>query len=71
MPIIGIRLTWNKLLNNDQMSKKTTIVLPDAIYDDLIKWAELEGRPTANLAAFLIEQSVRVKFRDKYPPAAR
>ncbi|WP_127087446.1 ribbon-helix-helix domain-containing protein [Dulcicalothrix desertica] len=49
------------------MSKKTTIVLPDAIYEDLIRWAEAEGRPTANLAAFLVEQSVRAKFKDKYP----
>ena len=51
----------------DSMSKKTTIVLPDAIYEDLIRWAEAEGRPTANLAAFLVEQSVRAKFKDKYP----
>ncbi len=67
---MGIKSAWNKL-SNDQMSKKTTIVLPDAIYEDLIKWAEAEGRPTANLASFLIEQSVRAKFRDKYPPPSR
>lgn len=55
---------------NDQMSKKTTIVLPDAIYEDLMRWADSEGRPTANLASFLIEQSVRTKFPSKYPPPA-
>jgi hypothetical protein len=57
-------------LLHDQMSKKTTIVLPDTIYEDLMKWAESEGRPTANLASFLIEQSVRTKFSNKYPPPA-
>ncbi|MDF5716221.1 MAG: hypothetical protein PUP93_20610 [Rhizonema sp. NSF051] len=53
-----------------EMSKKTTIVLPDVIYEDLARWAELEGRPTANLAAFLVEQSVRAKYPEKYPPPA-
>ncbi|BAZ19084.1 hypothetical protein NIES4071_109690 (plasmid) [Calothrix sp. NIES-4071] len=57
-------------LQHDQMSKKTTIVLPDVIYEDLMRWAESEGRPTANLASFLIEQSVRAKFSNKYPPPA-
>lgn len=57
-------------LLNDLMSKKTTIVLPDAIYEDLMRWADSEGRPTANLASFLIEQSVRAKFPNKYPAPA-
>lgn len=65
-----IKSAWNKLLD-DPMSKKTTVVLPDAIYEDLIRWADSEGRPTANLASFLIEQSVRAKFPDKYPPPSR
>ncbi|NEQ31557.1 MAG: hypothetical protein F6K04_11205 [Leptolyngbya sp. SIO4C5] len=53
------------------MSKRTTIVLPDQVFDDLEKWADQEGRPTANLAAFLVELSVRAKFPEKYPSAAR
>lgn len=52
---------------NEWMSKKITIVLPDAIHEDLAKWADQEGRATANLASFLVEQSVRVKFPNKYP----
>lgn len=48
------------------MSKRTTITLPDAIFDDLEEWADGEGRPTANLAAFLVEIAVKEKFREKY-----
>jgi len=53
------------------MSKRTTIVLPDQVFQDLERWADEEGRPTANLAAFLVEISVRAKYPDKYPSAAR
>lgn len=49
------------------MSKRTTIVLPDKIFADLEKWADEEGRPTANLAAFLVEQAVRAKYPSDYP----
>jgi predicted DNA-binding protein len=48
------------------MSKRTTITLPDSIYEDLERWAESEGRPTANLAAFLVEVAVKQNFSDKY-----
>ena len=51
------------------MTKRTTIVLPDAIYEDLQDWAQEEGRPTANLVAFLVEQAVRLKYPQKYPSA--
>lgn len=53
------------------MSKRTTIVLPDKIFADLEKWADEEGRPTANLAAFLVEQAVRSKYPDEYPRPER
>ncbi|BAY27540.1 hypothetical protein NIES2100_73650 [Calothrix sp. NIES-2100] len=49
------------------MTKKTTIVVPDAIYADLITWATEEGRPTANLCAFIIETAIRNRFPEKYP----
>ncbi|MFQ3619278.1 MAG: hypothetical protein SNJ50_21530 [Cyanobacteriota bacterium] len=52
------------------VSKRIMVTLPDSIAADLEKWADQEGRPTANLAAFLIEQAVRVKFDEKYPPPA-
>jgi hypothetical protein len=51
----------------ESMSKRTTIVLPDKIFADLEKWADEEGRPTANLAAFLVEQAVRAKYPEEYP----
>lgn len=48
--------------------KRITVTLPARIAEDLERWAEWESRPPANLAAFLIELSVRAKFPDKYPP---
>jgi len=50
------------------VTKRTTITLPSAVYEALEHWAEDEGRPTANLAAYLIEQSVRIKYPDQFPP---
>lgn len=41
------------------MSKRFQVTLPDAIYKKLEEWADHEGRPVANLAAFLIETSIR------------
>jgi hypothetical protein len=29
------------------------------VYEELEKWAERQGRPTANLAAFLVETALR------------
>ncbi len=48
------------------MSKRTTITLPDSVFDDLERWADEEGRPTANLAAFLVETCVKQRYPDKY-----
>lgn len=50
------------------VTKRTTITLPKEIFDSLEAWADEEGRPTANLAAFLVEMSVRIKFPDRFPP---
>ncbi len=46
------------------MSKRINITLPGSVLDDLEWWAELQGRPTANLAAFLIEMSIK-ESKDK------
>ncbi len=46
------------------MSKRINITLPDSVLDDLELWAEFQGRPTANLAAFLIEMSIK-EAKDK------
>lgn len=51
------------------MSKRTTITLPDSVFEDLEQWAETEGRPTANLAAFLVETCVKQQFPEKYQTA--
>ena len=53
------------------ITKRTTIVLPRAIYEALEHWAESEGRATANLAAFMVEQSVRARFPEQFPPRIR
>ena len=50
------------------LTKRTTITLPGAIYEALENWAEEEGRPTANLAAYLVEQAIRVKYPEDFPP---
>ncbi len=40
------------------VSKRIHVTLPDSIYEALERWADNQGRPTANLAAFLIEVAV-------------
>ncbi len=49
------------------VSKRVLVTLPDGLHADLERWAEEETRPTANLAAFLLEQAIRAKYSDKYP----
>lgn len=41
------------------MSKRIYVTLPDTVHDDLEAWADYQGRPTANLAAYLIEMGIR------------
>ena len=53
----------------DTVSKRVFVTLPDSVFEDLEQWAESQGRPTANLAAFLIETSVRqAKERGEITP---
>ncbi|MHC5747416.1 MAG: ribbon-helix-helix domain-containing protein [Nostoc sp.] len=42
------------------MSKRINVTLPDSVLEDLEIWAASQGRPTANLAAFLIEMSIKL-----------
>lgn len=52
-----------------QVSKRLFLTLPDAIFADLERWADAEGRATANLGAFLIETAVKeAKAEGKIPP---
>ncbi|KYC37393.1 hypothetical protein WA1_48215 [Scytonema hofmannii PCC 7110] len=50
------------------MSKRINVTLPDSVLEDLEAWAEFQGRPTANLAAFLIEMSIKLaKHNGEFP----
>jgi hypothetical protein len=40
------------------VSRRIHVTLPDSIYEALERWADQQGRPTANLGAFLIEVAV-------------
>lgn len=46
------------------MSKRVNLTLPDLVYEELEAWAEYQGRPTANLAAYLVESAIR-KAKEK------
>ena len=54
------------------MSKRTTITLPDAVFAELEDWATQQGRPTAGLAAFLVELSLRdAKEKREFRPSKK
>ena len=40
------------------MTKKVQVTLPDRIAIELEAWAEYDGRPLANLCAYLLEKAV-------------
>ncbi|MEM9903902.1 MAG: hypothetical protein AAF921_02620 [Cyanobacteria bacterium P01_D01_bin.44] len=50
------------------MSKRVFLTLPDTVYQDLERWAAKQGRPIANLGAFLVETAVNeAKERGEIP----
>ncbi|MBW4502967.1 MAG: hypothetical protein KME57_26235 [Scytonema hyalinum WJT4-NPBG1] len=50
------------------MSKRFTVTVPDSVFEDLEVLADAQGRPTANLAAFLIEIGIKEsKERGEFP----
>jgi hypothetical protein len=54
------------------VSKRVNLTLPDAVFDALERWADAEGRPTANLAAFIVEVAVKeAEQQNKIPPAQK
>jgi hypothetical protein len=61
-PVRAMNDTDIKNANNNTVSKRLTTYLPDGIYDQLETWATKERRSISNLAAFLLEESVREKF---------
>lgn len=46
----------NELL--DAVSKRVHVTLPDKVFDTLQRWADDQGRPIANLVAYLVEKAV-------------
>ncbi len=55
--------------HQSNVSKRINVTLPDAVYEELEWWAEAQGRPTANLANFLIESALRqARERGEIPP---
>jgi hypothetical protein len=62
---------------DDDVSKRFTVTLPDSVFEDLEVLADTQGRPTANLAAFLLKLvSRRVKNaanfqKNQKPPKLR
>ena len=54
------------------VSKRVNLTLPDVVYEDLERWAGLQGRPPANLGAFLVEAAIRkAKELGELPPAQK
>ncbi len=40
------------------MTKRVYLTLADQVYDTLERWANDQGRPVANLAAYLVERAI-------------
>jgi hypothetical protein len=57
-------------MNGKDVSKKVYVTLADTVQEDLEGWASYQGRPTANLAAYLIELGIReAKERGEFKTA--
>jgi CopG-like RHH_1 or ribbon-helix-helix domain, RHH_5 len=53
---------------NKNVSKRFTVTVPDSVFEDLEILADTQGRPTANLAAFLIELGIKqIKESGEFP----
>ena len=53
----------------EKMSKRVFLTLPDELFEDLERWAVKQGRPTANLAAYLVENGIQqAKRAGEIPP---
>ena len=61
-----------ELMQGQSVSKRINVTLPDAVAELLEKWADHEGRPTANLAAYIIETAVReAEEQSKFPSGSK
>ncbi|MGV0024704.1 ribbon-helix-helix domain-containing protein [Phormidesmis priestleyi] len=52
------------------MSRRIHVTLPDYVYEALERWSDQQGRPLANLGAFLIEVAIvrAIKEGEILPP---
>lgn len=50
------------------VSKRVYLTLADTVYEALERWAEEQGRPVANLAAYLVERAVEQAQQDSKIP---
>jgi len=51
------------------VSKRVYLTLADKVYDALERWADDQGRPVANLAAYLVEKAIeQAEAEGKIPP---
>ena len=54
------------------MSKRVYLTLADKVYDALERWADDQGRPVANLAAYLVEKAIeQAEAEGKIPPCSK
>lgn len=57
---------------NELVSKRLNLTLPDKVFEELEDWAQQQGRPTANLASFLVELGIRqAKEKTEYVPTKK
>ena len=45
-------------MTEPSVSKRVFLTLPDVVYQHLEDWANSQGRPVANLGAFIVEKAV-------------
>lgn len=54
------------------MTKRVYLTLADQVYDTLERWANDQGRPVANLAAYLVERAIEDAQKEgKIPPLTK
>ena len=54
------------------VSKRVFLTLPDLLYEKLERWANYQGRPVANLAAYIVEKAMEeAEAEGKLPPPAK
>ncbi|HEY9672727.1 MAG TPA: hypothetical protein V6D11_14880 [Waterburya sp.] len=69
-----LRIRWRCNLHPicAPVSKRINVTLPDSIFAELEEWADSQGRPTANLAAYLIEIGIRqAKLEGEFKPSEK